>query len=70
MAVKITTYCMAAFFAIQELVWVKGVLSELGIDLVDRTTSMMDAQSAISLAKNPTHHKRSKLQQETWMQTY
>ena len=51
---------MAAFFAIQELVWVKGVLSELGIDLVDRTTLMMDAQSAISLAKNPTHHKRSK----------
>ena len=33
---------MAAFFAIQELVWVKGVLSELGIDLVDRTTLMME----------------------------
>ena len=51
---------MAAFFAIQELVWVKGVLSELGINLVDRSTLRMGSKSAISLARNPTHHKRSK----------
>jgi hypothetical protein len=51
---------MAAFGAIQELIWLKGVLSEIGIHLVDPITLNMDAKSAIALAKNPMHHKRSK----------
>ena len=51
---------MAAFGAIQELIWLKGVLSEIGINLVDPITLNMDAKSAIALAKNPMHHKRSK----------
>jgi hypothetical protein len=51
---------MAAFGAIQELIWIKGVLSEIGIQLVDPITLRMDAKSAIALAKNPMHHKRSK----------
>ena len=51
---------MAAFGAIQELIWIKGVLSEIGIQLVDPITLLMDAKSAIALAKNPMHHKRSK----------
>ena len=51
---------MAAFGAIQELIWTKGVLSELGFDYVDPMILHMDSQSAMALAKNPTHHKRSK----------
>jgi hypothetical protein len=50
---------MSAFGAIQELIWIKGVLSEIGIQLVDPITLHMDAKSAIALAKNPMHHKRS-----------
>ena len=51
---------MAAFGAIQELIWTKGVLSEMGFDYIDPMILHMDAQSAIALTKNPTHHKRSK----------
>ena len=51
---------MAAFGDIQELIWLKGVLSEIGIHLVDPITLNMDAKSAIALEKNPMHHKRSK----------
>ena len=51
---------MAAFGAIQELIWLKGVLRELGILIVDPIKLNMDAKSAIALAKNPMHHKRSK----------
>ena len=51
---------MSAFGAIQELIWLKGVLRELDIHLDDPIQLKMDAKSAIALAKNPTHHKRSK----------
>ena len=37
---------MSAFGAIQELIWIKGVLSEIGIQLVDPITLRMDAKSA------------------------
>ena len=46
---------MATFGAIQELILLKGVLSEIGINLVDPITLNMDAKSAIALAKNPTN---------------
>jgi hypothetical protein len=51
---------MSAFAAIQELIWLKGVLKEIGILIDDPITLNMDAKSAIALAKNPMHHKRSK----------
>jgi hypothetical protein len=51
---------MAAFGAIQELKWTKGVLSELGFDYVDQMILHMDSQSAMALAKNPTHHKHKR----------
>ena len=51
---------MAAFGAIQELIWTKGVLSEMKFDYVDPMILLMDSKSAMALAKNPTHHKRSK----------
>ena len=50
----------SAFAAIQELIWLKGVLKEIGISIDDPITLHMDAKSAIALAKNPMHHKRSK----------
>jgi hypothetical protein len=51
---------MAAFGAIQELIWTKGVLSELEFAYVGPMILHMDSKSAMALAKNPTHHKRSK----------
>ena len=51
---------MTAFGAIQELIWTKGVLSEMKFDYVDPMILLMDSKSAMALAKNPTHHKRSK----------
>ena len=52
---------MAAFGAIQELIWIKGVLGEIGFNYIDPITLyMVDSKSAMSLAKNPTHHKQSK----------
>ena len=56
---------MAAYEAIQEIVWIRGVMTKLGIkDLeLSRSTSPtilnMDSNSAINL-QNPIHHKRSK----------
>jgi hypothetical protein len=34
---------MSAFGAIQELIWIKGMLSEIGIQLVDPIILRMDA---------------------------
>ena len=51
---------MSAFAAIQKLIWLKGVLKEIGISIDDPITLHVDAKSAIALAKNPMHHKRSK----------
>ncbi len=48
---------MADFGTIQELIWTKGVLGEIGFDYVG---PMILHMSTIALAKNPTHHKRSK----------
>ena len=52
---------MAAFGAIQELIWIKGVLGELEFNYIDPITLYMDSKSVISLAKNPKHHKRSNI---------
>ena len=57
---------MAAYAAIQEIVWIRGVMTKLGIkDLeLSRSTSStilnMDSKRAIGLTQNPVHHKRSK----------
>ncbi len=57
---------MAAYAAIQEILWVRGVLSELGYREYDFNSSQpptslfMDSKSAINLAENPVHHKRFK----------
>jgi hypothetical protein len=57
---------MAAYGAIQEIVWIRGVMTELGIKEFELsgkaapTTLNMDSKSAIDLAQNPINHKRSK----------
>ena len=43
---------MAAFGAIQKLIWTKGVLSEMELHYVDPMILLMDSKSAMALAKN------------------
>ena len=51
---------MAAFNAIQECVWVKGVMSEISFSYDTPILLFMDSQSAINLVNNPMYHKKSK----------
>ena len=51
---------MAAFAMVQEICWLRGVMFELGFELNEPTKVYMDSRSAIDLANNPVHHKRSK----------
>ena len=59
-------YMMAAYAAIQEIVWIRGVMTELGLKGFELSGSAsptilnMDSKSAIDLAQNPVNHKRSK----------
>lgn len=48
---------MAVFDAIQELSWIKGVLGEIRIHLVDSINLYMDSKSAMRLIKNLTNNK-------------
>ena len=55
---------MAAYAAIQEIVWIRGATTELGIKNIElsRSTSptfLKDSTSAIDLTQNPVYHKRS-----------
>jgi hypothetical protein len=52
---------IAAYYAAQDIVWFRALLSDL--DLQDPnvpTTLFIDNESARSLAHNPVHHARSK----------
>ena len=57
---------MAAYAAIQEIVWIRGVMTELGLkgfqlsEDASPTILNIDSKSAIDLAQNPVNHKRSK----------
>ena len=51
---------MAMYAALQELVWLRGVLEELGLPIGVPTPLFIDNQSAQDLAMNPVAHKRSK----------
>ena len=57
---------MAAFFAVQEVVWLRGVLIEMDLDYSQPVPLLIDNQSAIRLAKNPMYHKRSKHIEIKW----
>lgn len=51
---------IAASDACREATWIRLILSELGAHQNNPTTIWCDNESAISLAKNPESHKRSK----------
>ena len=50
----------AMYAGMQELVWIRGVLGEIGRPEVEPTPFFIDSQSAEDLALNPVFHKRSK----------
>jgi hypothetical protein len=51
---------MALYGGMQEIVWLRGVLEELGLPMFEPTPFFLDSQSAQDLAMNPVFHKRSK----------
>jgi hypothetical protein len=51
---------MAMYGGMQELVWLRGVMAELGLPISEPTPFFLDSQSAEDLAMNPVFHKRSK----------
>src|SRR5947199_2604157 len=46
--------------AAKEMVWLQYLLKDLGMSKYAPTTILCDNQGAISLAKNPTHHAKTK----------
>ena len=46
--------------AAKEIIWMRGLLDELGMDITLPTRLLCDNQSAIKLAHNPVFHKRTK----------
>jgi hypothetical protein len=51
---------MALYGGMQEIVWLRGVLEELGLPMFEPTPFFLDSQSAQDLAMNPVFYKRSK----------
>jgi hypothetical protein len=51
---------MAAYYLIQTVIWVRGILSEIGMPRTKPTPIHLDSQSAIQTAQNPVHHQRTK----------
>jgi hypothetical protein len=51
---------MALGATVQEVLWVRSLLKELGFDVSMSSVIMCDNQAAIAIAKNPTHISRSK----------
>ena len=46
--------------ACSEIVWLRGILSELGFSQPDPTPLYADNTSAIQIAANPIYHERTK----------
>jgi hypothetical protein len=51
---------IAGAHAAKEVVWLRRLLTELGLSLNGPTTLLMDNQSAMKIAKNPQFHDRTK----------
>src|SRR5690242_15694568 len=51
---------MALSSAVQEAVWVRGILKEINMCHNEPVLIYQDNQGCISMAKNPSHHSRSK----------
>ena len=44
----------------KEIMWMRNLLTEMGYTFSQPSTLFMDNNSAISVAKNPTHHSKMK----------
>jgi transposase InsO family protein len=51
---------MATSHATKEAIWLRQLMVDVGCTQGEATTIMCDNQGCISLAKNPTHHSRTK----------
>jgi hypothetical protein len=51
---------MATSHSAKEAIWLRQLMADVGCAQEDATTIMSDNQGSISLAKNPTHHSRTK----------
>ena len=51
---------IACFFAVQDIVWMRQLLKDLGLERGRPTSVYIDNSSARQLAMNPVHHQRSK----------
>jgi hypothetical protein len=51
---------IACFFAIQDIVWIRQLLKDLGLERTLPTSVHIDNKSARQLAENPVHHQRSR----------
>jgi hypothetical protein len=51
---------MARSHVTKEAIWLRQLMADVGCAQEEATTIMCDNQGSISLAKNPTHHSRTK----------
>jgi hypothetical protein len=51
---------IAFFFAIQDIVWIRQLLKDLGLERTLPTSVHIDNKSARQLAENPVYRQRSK----------
>lgn len=51
---------IACFFVLQDVVWIRQLLKDLGLGRTQPTLVHIDNRSARQLAENPVHHQRSK----------
>ena len=51
---------MAAGAAVQEVIWLRALLGELGFAQAGATTLLCDNQSAMAIASDDVHHARTK----------
>ena len=51
---------MATSHATKEVIWLRLLMADVGCAQREATMIMCDNQGSISLAKNPTHHSRTK----------
>ena len=51
---------MASSMAVQEAIWLRSLLKELGYNQVNPTPIYQDNISCIQITKNPEHHSRMK----------
>ena len=56
----------ALALGICEGMWIQRVLSKLGVSIEKPITMLCDNQAAISIAKNPVHHDRTKRIEIDW----